>query len=155
MKKNGRLLILGFILLSILSIFLYFNYLETQSGTGRIASETGYWLFLAAVVVFSVIYALQQPRDLPKKQLIYRLIILSLVLVLSLSLDMFLHYYARSAAHFQNSTAEILTGETGNLSLLEQTWQIYKLRFFTVLVIGALPFLWVGFIGKIKHSQIS
>jgi hypothetical protein len=140
MKKKNFGLIIAFLLPLMMSTFLFFNYISIKDGQERISSETGYYLFLGTVVIASILFSISQHLPISKGSIIISAFKISLLLLVCVGLDMFLHMLARGLTHPQNIDPVLSAGIPISLSLLKSTWQIYGVRFISVLVIGNLLF---------------
>ena len=139
MKRGPHKYLIGFFLPVCVSIFLFFNYMLAPDSTSRIPSETGFLLFSTAVILAAIFSALisRKTEFSPWR----RYLVFTVTLLLTVLLDMGMHYLARSLS--SSAVDGIL-----NLALLRSTWQVYQLRIVSLFLLGSLCFFFTTSIKK-------
>lgn len=144
MKKNGFANIIALLLPVSISLLLFINYINPTEGQNRIQSESGYYIFLAAVAVSSLIYSIFQAGAFSGKHFFKQVLKISIIMVVIVSLDMALHVLARSLIYSQGASALVSGGTPTYLSLLQSAWKIYGVRFVIVILMGNIIFFCVS-----------
>jgi hypothetical protein len=150
MKKNRFAILIALMLPVSISLLLFINYINSTNGHNRIQSESGYYLFLAAVVIASLIFSILQEGVISRKHFFKQALKMSIIMIVIVSLDLALHVLARGLIYSPDASAITNAGFTHYLTLLQSAWKIYGVRFILVVLIGNIIYFCVS---SVKQKQ--